>query len=384
MKFFRNLWKLKFNLIIIFIIFFICGYFITDIIYNKNNSKYEYIFKCDSDCSFLLSEDFYKNTLEVIDDKNISHSNIDYKKMLKKAKLIKENDIYKLIILKDYFPNMVSLKSGNTNSGDVRALKYFNLLLDYSNINYDFIEINTVNYINPFIVGSISGIILIFIFFVIIFIYSIILKEDVNLIKNNIGIFNKIYWNDSLKFGKNIKNICILSVIFACMLICEIMPIPSGFGNLGLSLKYLFFSLISLIYGPICGLFIGFCSDILGHFINSNGIFFFGYTLNSMLAGLIYGLCFYKKRITFVNCFIARAIVNILINVLLGSLWWKMLYNLDLNAFITYISLTSLPKNLIYLLPQSLFLFIFFKFMAKPLTIFGLIDQELGKNVNFF
>lgn len=384
MNFFKNLWRLKYALIIIFIIFFICGYFITDIIYNKYNSKYEYIFKSENECYFLLTEDFYKNTLEIIDNENISHSNIDYKKMIKNAKLGKENDIYKLTILKDFFPNMVSLKSGNTNTGSDRVVKYFNLLLDYSNANYEFVEINIINYVNPFIVGLISGSIIMFIFIIVLFIYNVILKKDLYISKANLKIFDIKYWKDSLSFGKNIKNICILSVIFACMIICKIMPIPSGFGNLGLSLTYLFFSLISLIYGPACGLFIGFCSDILGHFINSNGVFFFGYTINSMLAGFIYGICFYKKRITFVNCFIARAIVNIFINTILGSLWWKMLYNLDYEAFITYISLTSLPKNLIYLLPQSLFLFIFFKFIAKPLTIFGLIDNEIGENVKIF
>ncbi len=384
MKFLKNIWQLKFALMIIFIIFFICGYFFTDVIYNKKNSKYEYIFKSEIECSFLLTEDFYKNTLEIIDDNNISHSNIDYKKMVKTAKLSKENDVYILIILKDFFPNMVSTKTGNTNSGEFRAVKYFNLLLDYANINYEFVEINTIDYVNPFIIGTVSGGFIALVFIIIIFVYSIILKKEINLSNNDLKIFNIAYWKNSLSFGKNIKNICILSVIFACMLICKIIPVPSGFGNLGLSLTYLFFSLISFIYGPICGLFIGFCSDILGHFINSNGIFFFGYTINSMLAGFVYGLCFYKKRITFINCFIARTIVNIFINTILGSFWWKMLYNLDFDAFITYINLTSLPKNLIYLLPQSVFLFIFFKFLVKPLTIFGLIDKELGETVNFF
>ena len=146
----------------------------------------------------------------------------------------------------------------------------------------------------------------------------------------------------------------------------------------------MFFATICLIYGPICGLFIGFCSDVIGYFIHPSNVFFLGYTLDAMLSGFIYGLCFYKKRITFANCFIARFFVNIFINVGLGSLWWKILYKLNFEAYLAYMGLTSFPKNVLYLLPQSILLFLVIKALSKPLTSFGLIDQKISENIGLF
>lgn len=385
MRFIKNLWLVKFTLIMIFFLFFICGYFVTDLLYNSFTASYEYVFRCDDDCTFLLSENFYINSFNKLDELNISYSNINYKDMLLSADLYNDNNTYHFIISKRYFPNMVSMKTGVANSGNLRVERYFNLLLEYSEFQTEFVEVNLINNVDPFIVGVISGVSVLFIFIIILLIYSLYLKKELstNRIKQN-TIFSKAYWKGAIGFGKNVKNICIISVLFSCMIICKMLPIPSGFGSLGISLTYLFFSLIALIYGPICGIFIGFCSDIIGHFMNSSGVFFFGYTINSLLAGFVYGLCFYKKRITFVNCFIARTTVNLLINALLGSLWWKLLYNSDFEAFITYISLTALPKNIIYLIPQSIFLYIFFRFAIKPLAIFGLIDNQIGENVKLF
>lgn len=175
-----------------------------------------------------------------------------------------------------------------------------------------------------------------------------------------------------------------ISLLFSMMLLCKLIPIPSGFGSLGIGFTYLFFATISLIYGPLCGLFIGLCSDTIGYFIHPSGMFFFGYTLDAMLSGFIYGICFYRKRITFANCLAARFFVNIFVNVGLGCLWWKILYQLDFDAYITYMTLTSLPKNVLYLLPQSLLLFIVFKALSKPLASFGLIENAISENVKLF
>ena len=103
-----------------------------------------------------------------------------------------------------------------------------------------------------------------------------------------------------------------------------------------------------------------------------------------MLTGFIYGIFFFKKKITFANCLLARFFVNIGINVVLGSIWWGIVYNLDFEAIKMYVMLTSLPKNIIYLLPQSILLFIVFKMIAKPLSKFGLINDKIASNVELF
>ena len=88
-------------------------------------------------------------------------------------------------------------------------------------------------------------------------------------------------------------------MLFALMLASKLVSLPSGFGNLGLSFAYLFFSTIGLIYGPIAGLLIGFLSDVLGFFLfdTSGFSFFIGYSIQAMITGLIYGIMFFKTKI---------------------------------------------------------------------------------------
>ena len=68
----------------------------------------------------------------------------------------------------------------------------------------------------------------------------------------------------------------------------------------------------------------------------------------------------------------------------LGSIWWKIVYGLDVEAMKVYVLLTSLPKNTLYLLPQSILLFIVLKALAKPLAKFGLLHDKIAENVELF
>lgn len=373
---------------------FLCGFFFTEYVYNSFNARYVYCFNSsEGNAEQLLNSQFYDDTFLKIDDYNkenpehkISYANIDYEEMLQKAELIHENETYQFSVLKKYFPNIIK-KNGTVNEGNNRVKNYFNLVCKYGNLDVEFINIEIMKYQNPYIIGGIcSGV---FLFIMILFccfstksLNHISLEDNKTIYKS---VFHKTYWKSSLSFSKSIKSICLISLLFALMLLCKFIPIPSGFGSLGIGLTYLVFATICLIEGPVCGLFIGFCSDVLGHFMTHGGqAFFIGYTLDAMLSGLIYGLCFYKKRITFVNCLTARFFVNIFINVGLGCLWWKIFYKLDWNGYLAYLTLTSLPKNILYLLPQSILLYILFRLLAKPLAKFNLIDDRISESVSLF
>lgn len=399
MKFLKLFSHYKISIIVMILVFFLAGFFITESLYNANQAKYIYTFTSEKeDVSLVVDSAFYDTVFKQIDENNklaetdsnlkkISYAKIDYKSMLKTSKITKEEDRFEIQIQKKYFPSIVSSTTGKVNASENRIKNYFNLILSYTDYEATFQEVKLVGNVNPWMVGGISAGVSTLLLCLLIFCYSLFSKE-MEVVEDNQtifkSIFHKAYWKDSVGFINNVKKMCTISILFACMMLCKFIPIPSGFGSLGISFTYLFFGIICWIYGPICGLFIGFCSDILGYFINPGGIFFMGYTLDAMLAGFMYGLCFYKKRITFANCFIARAFVNLFINVGLGSLWWKIIYNLNWDAYLTYMSLTSLPKNILYLLPQSILLFILFKAISKPLASFGLIDQKVSDNIHLF
>ena len=392
--------KYKISIFIVILTFFLLGYFITDYFYNANCAHYVYKFKTETDNIEIFKDaDEYKKIFTFIDEQNkladqdnsikkISYANIDYEAMLKKSTIFENDGIVELSVQKKFFPSIASSKTG-TNQGQNRVKNYFNLVFSYLDSSMEFQEVNLLKNQNPFVIGGISAGVSIFIFIFAIGIICSTKKVEWNEnIEDNTSIFKSIfhlnYWKSSISFVKNVRSLCTISILFSFMLLCKLIPIPSGFGSLGIGFTYLFFATICLIYGPICGLFIGFCSDVIGFFIHPSNVFFFGYTLDAMLSGFIYGICFYKKRITFANCLIARFFVNIFVNVGLGSLWWKILYRLNFDAYLAYMGLTSLPKNVLYLLPQSILLFLVLKALSKPLANFGLIDKKISENVGLF
>ena len=381
-----------FSLVLFIVLFFVLGYFICDYGYNNLNAKYVYNFTSSGDnLDYLLEDKFFEDTIKMIDeynktaDKKISYAKIEYVDMLKTARLDKDGNIYSFSVRRSFFPSIVKQSSGVVNEGMARCNKYLSLIFSYAPDEISYVETRLVDYQNPFLIGLYSSLIgFLFLGCIVIFV-SIKEKEIVDIADNNVifkSCFHKKYWLLAKSFFSKVKNISTISILFALMMICKLIPIPSGFGSLGLGFTYLIFAVITMIYGPLCGLVIGMLSDILGFFMGSGGIFFFGYTLNSMLAGFTYGICFYRTKVTFTKCLMARVIVNMVINVVLLSIWWKIIYNLSLDETLVYLLLTALTKNIIYLLPQSVLLYLVLKSLGKVLSKFGYIDGRIGDNIS--
>lgn len=201
-------------------------------------------------------------------------------------------------------------------------------------------------------------------------------------------IFHKSYFKNAFKAISKTKDIAILGLLFGMMIVCKFIPLPSGFGDLGISFTYIFFAIISLIYGPIYGFLIGMLSDTIGFIIKPSGYFFFGYTLQAALSGMIYGICLYKTKVNYGKVLLARILINMLMNVLFGSILYAIvftdfkLFSKDFNEYVkSYAILFSLPKNLFYLLPQSLLLYFVIKRVSPVLNHFGLISDEVYDHI---
>ena len=173
-----------------------------------------------------------------------------------------------------------------------------------------------------------------------------------------------------------IFDMCLISILFSLQLCMKFITIPSGFANLGIGLTYLIFVYITLIYGPLWGLVIGFGSDMIG-FIMRPTTFHPGYTIQAMLTGFVYGLCFYKTDIRFSKTLFSRIIVNILLNGILGAFLWGDFAGLNHDATMTYMILVSLPKNIIYLFPQSILLYLFLQASVPILIMNRIVPKEV-------
>ena len=192
---------------------------------------------------------------------------------------------------------------------------------------------------------------------------------------------SKEYWKKAFDAVKNIKvfDMCMISILFALQLVLKFISIPTGFPGLNIVINYLIFALITLLYGPIWGIIIGFGSDIIG-FIMNPVLFHFGYTIQAMLTGFVYGLCFYKTELKFSRALISRLVINILLNAILGSFLWGDYNGWNIEASIVYMWAVSLPKNIIYLIPQTILLYVFLRAVVALPIRKGMIPKETLPN----
>ncbi len=119
--------------------------------------------------------------------------------------------------------------------------------------------------------------------------------------------------------------------------------------------------LTDALFGPITGMIFAFVMDIVNYMIKPTGAFFFGFTFNAMLAAVIYGCFYYKRKITLPRILAAKAVVSLVVNVLLNTLWLSMLYG---KAFTVILPARAL-KNLIMWPINSIILFIVFTAIEK-------------------
>lgn len=265
------------------------------------------------------------------------------------------------------------------------AEKTFNIEIEGINIKTGNVAY-LYNYQNPYAISSLfalGGLVIILVIVTFLFLKGKL--NDYKEIHDNEEIFktpfHKKYWTYASKPFEKVSNIAMMAILFAMMIVCKFLHLPSGFGALGLSLTYIFFSIIALIYGPLAGIIIGALSDTIGFFlgVNGSGPWFFGYTLDAMMAGFTYGICFYRTKVTFSKCFYARLFVNIVINAIFGTIWWSMMNQFNYDQAIQYFTWISLPKNLLYLVPQTLVLYLVLKGVIKVLARFNYIDERIGE-----
>jgi len=389
-------------LLIILIIGFLTSFIITDI-YNKNNAYYE--------ASFEVSEISKFDTNKLVDDITLNevkataskYDNIDVEKMLEKGDFSYTNNgnIITIITKYEYYDEFF-LSSSNSISN--RAKTFIkDLVAKISPDDETFVVtysdpkniVTLKNYTNKWY-GALFGLTGILVIELIVFsiLYSInskILetpKDEYDSKEIYRTCFHKSYWKEAIKPLTKVKDITTIALFFAMMLVCKLIPIPSGFGNLGLSFTYLFFGTVCMIYGPVYGFVIGIFSDVIGFFLpnSGGGAFSLGYTLQAAFTGFIYGICFYKTKVTFGRVLLARILVNILMNAVYGSFLFIFVtyFNNDaefvfadfMQKVNAYMLLLALPKNVLYLLPQSIFLYYVIRLFNPILIRFKLISKK--------
>lgn len=394
-NYFKYLCRHIFAILTVLIMSFFVPLVTIDII-NNQTAYYQASFTVSDMSLFeenLLTDASFLNSIK---DSAKKYENIDVEKMLKKQHFtytVEENKITIITKIKYYddFFNSSSLSVGTRAKTFIKDAVN-DLAQEYCVVTFD----NPKDIVSKenFIVNSTkisfvclaSSLVIVLILSIIFYKNNITLRKE-KYLYNNETMFNNCfhlkYWKLSTKPMVKVKDITTLAMLFALMMVCKLIQIPSGFGNLGLGLTYLFFAISAMIYGPIYGFVIGVFSDVIGFLLfPSEGFFHLGYTLQAALTGFIYGICLYRTKINFTKVFICRLLVNMLINVVFGSFLYLLVFYPDQTdrykeLYSSYVLLMALPKNTVYLLPQSLLLYYVIRVTLPILNRFKLVDKEM-------
>lgn len=124
----------------------------------------------------------------------------------------------------------------------------------------------------------------------------------------------------------NTSKIVVISFLMALeVILTRFLSITMPFLRLGFG--FLPISMIGILYGPLWAGTAYALGDIIGMMIFPAGPYFPGFTLTAFLTGSVYGLVLHNKQISWKRVFIAAAIVCIVLNLGLDTLWLYLLYD---------------------------------------------------------
>jgi len=145
------------------------------------------------------------------------------------------------------------------------------------------------------------------------------------------------------------KKTIVAALLLAIFIILDrLLTINTQF--LAINLSLIPIMLAGMILGWKHALVIGALGDLIGSIFWPFGTYFPGFTLSVGLAGLIFGLFLYEnpnkeKKYFILKAILSTAIVLIVINLLLDSLWLNIMYG---KAFIYYIGVRGITQLIMF------------------------------------
>ena len=163
----------------------------------------------------------------------------------------------------------------------------------------------------------------------------------------------KQLFSDSLHEFTVTKNLVLCGLMAALAIVLSIVASISIGPYVKIGFSGLPNRIVEFLFGPVVGCIFGGALDVLKFMIKPDGPFFFGFTFNAMLAGLIYGCLLYHKPLSIKRIVIAEFLVKLIVNCGLNTLWISMLYG---KAFFVLLPMRLL-KNVIMLPIDSAIVF---------------------------
>lgn len=141
---------------------------------------------------------------------------------------------------------------------------------------------------------------------------------------------------------RNPRALSMAAVLAALNLAINQFTIPVS-GYLEISFDFLASVATGFLCGPWVAALSAIVTDLLGYVLRPNGPYFPGFTLSAMLAGILYGLWYYRRLVRLWRVISCKLMATVLFNFLLTPLWLHIMYG---QAFVVLSSL-RIVKNII-------------------------------------
>ncbi len=177
-------------------------------------------------------------------------------------------------------------------------------------------------------------------------------------------------FKESFNEMKSIKNLCIVSLLMAMVLVLKAVATITINNYLRISFVFLVHIIVGTMFGPFVAIIFGFFSDVLGFYVTvSNGPFHWGFTIDSILSVLIYSFFLYKFKLSATRALVTQVVHDVITGVILNTYWLSQMYfqNDFSKAFLSRLpkELAVLPINCVL----SISLVVVFKRVAKGLKL---------------
>lgn len=172
-------------------------------------------------------------------------------------------------------------------------------------------------------------------------------------------------FKDSLDEFKSVKNVVLCALLAAIAVVLGYFTIQIG-DYIKIGFSGMPNQIVAYMFGPVVGGIFGGALDFLKFIIKPTGAFFPGFTFDAILAGMIYGSFFYRKKISFWRVLIAEFTVVLIVNMGFATYWLSVLYG---KGFMVLLP-ARVIKNLIMWPINSVLLFTVMKAMNVAIQPF--------------
>lgn len=117
--------------------------------------------------------------------------------------------------------------------------------------------------------------------------------------------------------------------------------------------------IVDATFGPVVGGIFGGTLDIVKFLVKPDGTFFFGFTFDAMLAGVIFGSIMYRHPLSVGRLFVAELLLKVIINCGFNTFWISMLGGKNMLALLP----ARLIKNACQLPVDTFIMYLLLKYL---------------------